>query len=71
MCSILHWPLRFIRDVEKYLWQITRWSIILTERMGAHPPIQEQKVAIAIPSACVLVGRYVLPFNSFCNASAS
>lgn len=44
---------------------------MLTERMGAHPPIQEQQVAIAIRSACVLVGRYVLPFNSFCNASAS
>ena len=58
-------------DVEKYLWQITRWSSMLMERMGTHPPIQGQQVATAIPSACVLVGRYVILFNFFCNVFAS
>ena len=51
-------------DVEKFLLQITRLSSISWEKMETHPLIQEQQVVVVIPSACVLVGRYIFSFLS-------
>lgn len=50
--------------MEKFLLQITGLSSISGEKMGTHPLIQEQQVAVVIPSACVLVVRYVFSFLS-------
>jgi hypothetical protein len=56
---------RFLKDVEKYQWQITRSSSMLMERMGTYLPIHGHQVEAATPSACVLVGRYVFLLISF------
>lgn len=53
-------------DVERYPWQITRLSSMLALSMGTHLCIQGQQIVVVIPSACVLVGRYVTSSGISC-----
>jgi hypothetical protein len=57
MCSMLNWHLKFVTDVVKSQWQITKLQIILTRAISMNHLIQLWKIVVVTLFACVPVGR--------------